>query len=272
MAQNNFYVDIKSFQQSNLKVLIKNLIELNEVVFKVANVDEDIFWNENFSCILTEAFYSGIPMADICKDQYFARNLNGLFNRVRQCEIGFENPIHMDDYFNHSRNAFWGIYSTKPSSRHLNNLNDFLAFKKVLLEQVLASENIWDNRQLYSNLIFADSLEEAFKDCQQANTKLRELLSKLDKYCNEDWEKGKPFIWNHLRAMVGVAFTDESRTVKTNPKKANERIFKINNKIGYIQTFNHAHIGDFRLYIHPMETEHKICIASLTSHLSTKKF
>ena len=110
------------------------------------------------------------------------------------------------------------------------------------------------------NLIYAPYFKATVED-----------LITLEKYISENWNSGR-FDLNSVRLHTSLDISDESDTVKNNPKKLLQRNFYITEKLGYKVCLIHIKIGEERVYIYPDNTERKIYIPYIGGHKSTKKY
>lgn len=139
-------------------------------------------------------------------------------------------------------------------------------------DRLIEEGNLWNNRtEIFPNLIFCGDTENQLTKLSISKhlySQLYNVLRNLNDYCCS----GKSYSISDLKESTSLDISDESITVKNNPKLMKQRKFRID---GNFEFFGY-HVKNFsetyRLHFFPKTSENKIYIGYFGSHLSTMRF
>ncbi|WMJ72023.1 hypothetical protein RCC89_02385 [Cytophagaceae bacterium ABcell3] len=155
-------------------------------------------------------------------------------------------------------------------------IDSWEAYLKVINQQrkvnLKKSNDLWNNRrEIFPNLIFCGASEGQLQNLQVADTVFNQLLSALEKL-NNYCEDADSYSLQETVEYTQLRISDESNSVKQNPKLRRHRMFMINGR----KTFFGFHIKSFsgalRLYFLPDRSEQKIYIGYFGKHLPTANY
>lgn len=130
---------------------------------------------------------------------------------------------------------------------------------------------LWNSREeVFPNLVFCGKTFKQLTDLSVSNIVYNQLynaLKQLNVYC----AIGREYSLADINELSCLNITDESDSVKNNPKLKRHRMFSVNG----VSEFFGYHIKNFsgalRLHIFPVASENKIYVGYFGKHLPTKK-
>ena len=152
----------------------------------------------------------------------------------------------------------------------------WLQSKKQLLEERKISVQqgktlLWDNRERdFPNLIFFGDAPKQLQNLQLSKVVFAQLwttLVKLSDYC----ESNGTYSLMDITEKTGLTASDESETVKNNPKLRRYREVTLEGQKIFVGYHTKNFSGAMRLYFYPNSTEKSIYISYFGKHLPTKK-
>ncbi|NJK96837.1 MAG: hypothetical protein HC905_19695 [Bacteroidales bacterium] len=154
-------------------------------------------------------------------------------------------------------------------STWLEYITEFEAQRKSNLRK---GKELWENRSLeFKNLIFCGNSEKDFKGLSISDTifgQLWNVLKTLDAYC---LDSTNDYSLKSIQDKTKLDISDESDSVKQNPKLAIYRKFTVNS----VSLFFGFHVKNFsgamRLHFLPDRENRKILIGYFGKHLPTKR-
>jgi len=154
-------------------------------------------------------------------------------------------------------------------STWLEYLAEFEAQRKSNLRK---GKELWDNRSLeFKNLIFCDNSEKDFKGLAISDTNFGQLwnvLKTLDAYC---LDSTNDYSLKSIQDKTKQDISDESDSVKQNPKLAIYRKFTVNGVSFFLGFHVKNFSGAMRLHFLPDKENRKILIGYFGKHLPTKR-
>jgi hypothetical protein len=180
--------------------------------------------------------------------------------------VATKNEIIGDDYIEEEVN--------------INNVALYETWKEYLLEietqrksNLRKGTELWNNKSIeFRNLVFCGNSENNFKGLSVSDTIFNQLwnvLKSLDSYCQDPTND---YSLKSIQEKTMLEISDESESVKQNPKFAVYRNFMVNGVLlffGYhVKNFG----GEMRLHFLPDREHQKILIAYFGKHLPTKKY
>ena len=160
-------------------------------------------------------------------------------------------------------------------AENCSNWEAWEEFKKVIDKQraisLRKSKELWNEREnQFPNLTFVGKSEIQLKNLsvsEQVYQQFWDCLTKLNHYC----EGGFDFSLSSIVENTGLKITDESQSVKQNPRLRKLREFKVGGEkvfFGYhVKNFS----GALRLHFFPKKETGKIYIGYFGKHLPTTK-
>ncbi|MEZ4829669.1 MAG: hypothetical protein R3C61_25790 [Bacteroidia bacterium] len=126
---------------------------------------------------------------------------------------------------------------------------------------------LWDNREAeFPHLVFCGQTKSQLKHMSVSTTVYHQLygaLTALNDYC----EKGQDFSLASLKAETKLTISDESDTVKNNPKLSNLRTFTVGSEKQFFGFHIKNFSGAFRLHFYPDPSEKKVHIGYFGKHM-----
>ncbi|TKG91477.1 hypothetical protein EYV94_20835 [Puteibacter caeruleilacunae] len=155
------------------------------------------------------------------------------------------------------------------------NLEHWKVWKKQIetdrLESLREGNELWQNReQEFPNLVFVGRTDKQLKDLSISKgmfTQLVDVLKGLNGYC----ESGGNYSVDDLKGALGFSLSDESESVKQDPRLRRHRLFDVNGKKCFFGLHAKGFNSAFRLYFLPVSSENKIYIGYFGPHLPTKR-
>lgn len=140
-------------------------------------------------------------------------------------------------------------------------------------ESLRKGNELWKNKEIeFPNLVFCGKSENNLKGLSISDVLFNQLwsaLEKLNNYCNET---NCDFSLNSIKETTKLEISDESDSVKQNPKFAIHRIFVVNGEREFFGFHVKNFSGEMRLQFLTDNVNKKIIIGYFGKHLPTKKF
>jgi hypothetical protein len=140
-------------------------------------------------------------------------------------------------------------------------------------ESFRKGNELWNKKAIeFPNLVFCGKSEDDLKNLSVSDTVFNQLwivLKSLNKYCIET---NIDFSLKSLLEKTKLEISDESDSVKSNPKFSIYRTFTVNGKSKFFGYHVKSFSGEMRLHFLTDSENRKIFIGYFGKHLPTKKF
>ena len=270
----NFYWQERSFYYATKEDIENHIKELNKIVVSCGK-ENHFFKNWGFEDF-PKGKKSSIGELFFCDefDKYLAnRIIPYLAKRFSSINKSFVTIDQMSSYMPNKFNAFLGprFINVNSNKSFIKNYSDFSDYRSHVLKSTVTQNNfnIYCGIFLKKISLTKEACLMIYKLTNQTKN-IFEGLCKIDNYIETNNWTGK-FCIKDVQNKTGLIVSDESDTVKQNPKYKELRLFSIPNK-GDKYCFIHIKIGDIRIYLYPEEKEKVIYITYIGNHLKTKKY
>ncbi|MDX2248970.1 MAG: hypothetical protein SF052_19440 [Bacteroidia bacterium] len=156
---------------------------------------------------------------------------------------------------------------------HCVSAAQWQVFKDRIIEErrdsLRKGSELWDNREAeFPHIVFCGQTKSQLQHIFVSATVYNQLygaLTALNSYC----EKGQDFSLASLKAETQLTISDESDTVKNNPRLSNLRTFVVGSEKQFFGFHIKNFSGAFRLHFYPNPSEKKMYIGYFGKHLPT---
>lgn len=261
----NYYIFPPSYTSATLGELEGNLKTLNILTCVGDELDhfiiDDTFWETlvDGSLDMTTALFSCLP-----DKQFRTSVLPKLLSKLQYHQKGYESIEDLNSIFEKMCNALWGIRFIQSNSHCLTNVEDYKVFRKKSICKIVPNDLFKHQKQIFKNIVVT---QEAEKQILSYGTgkyyqQIIEHLIITDGFVDDFWQTGS-FNLEKLKQCMDVS--DESDSVKHNSKLSSHRYFNL--PIGGVHCFLHIKFGDIRIHFYPNDSNRKIYIAYVGTHL-----
>lgn len=268
----NLYWQGRSFFNASLDEIEYNIQELNSIIAK-SGTECHFYKNENFESFpMKKGTVGDFLFGSQINPQLSMRVIPLLLKRLSSIPEDFLQICDMDRLWPMSNNTIYGPhFDSADTCFYIKNEHEFNVFRSHVFLTTVSEENF--DRYCRFYLTNVKLTKEALKMSNIYRYQVKEIFKlfvDINKCLCEVSDFSSFSIKNALLEM-GIDISDESDSVKQNPKLNSTRLFKIPN-IGSICCFHHIKIGDLRMYIHFDKQNGIIYVPYIGRHLSTKNY
>ena len=207
-------------------------------------------------------------MNELTDRQLYLKVLPYIMQRFQTIEQTFFLPADMDAKFPGMNNAFLGprFVNIKQAKCFIKSELEFLQYRDAVISNTISGNNLSE----YCGIMLKHVIitEEGYAMARPLGNELDKLykdMVELDRYIDKGNWKGQ-FNAHDLYQRCNVNISDESDSVKHNPKKNISRYFKIL-KNGGQYCFLHIKEGNIRVHIYPDEKSKIVYVPYIGPHL-----
>lgn len=271
----NYYLQEKSFNNKTVKEVEDCITSLNDIVCHADDYDH-FYKHEAFLLFETSNgdVICEILFSKLSDEQQKRRIIPVLLKRFKDLHVSspFIVPEDMDADYPNMGNAFVGPFLVNEitSCRFIVNLASYTQFRRNYFLSQISGRTLKEFQKIaLQNVVVTDDAIAMAVSRGNEISKLFEDMMLINEYISEGHWMGA---FNHqdLCQRKPVIISDESDTVKQNPKLKRTRYFNIPD-VGGQYCFLHIKAGDLRIHIFPHEEKKLVYVAYIGSHLPTKQ-
>lgn len=268
MSLFNYYWQDRSFYNASIAEIEEHLRELNKIIVSDSQLSEFYRWKGFDNAPYGKKKTISLMMNELSDRQLYFKVLPFIMQRFQTIDRTFFLPTDMDTMFPRMYNAFLGprFVNIMQAKCFIKNEREFLEYRDAVISSTISGNNLSD----YCGIMLkhVTITEEGFAKAKPLGNELNKLykdMVALNGYIeNGDW-KGRFNVYD-LYQQYNVNISDESDSVKQNPKKKNSRFFKIPQN-GSQYCFLHIKEGNLRIHIYPDEKRKIIYVPYIGPHL-----
>ena len=272
----NYYWQERSFYHRSIAEIEQHIIEVNNILTQADQYDH-FFRYTKFDEFPygKKSTIANLLFEQLTNEQLKRRIVPVIYKRFTSIDTSFVeiSQMNKNKMFSDKHNDFMGplFYNTNNSMCYVVGLCSYQQFRTEILKSTVNVNNLQIYSSIVSNHVILTS--DAFamlKSKGNCVKRLYEDIISLEQYiCDGNWNG----VFNEydISKKTIMTISDESDTVKANPKLQNSRKFYVPSK-GKVCCFLHIKEGTFRFYLYPDEDIKKVYIVHITSHLPTKKY
>lgn len=267
MSLFNYYWHDRSFYYASITETEEHLRELNKIIVRDSQLSEFYRWKNFENAPYGKKKTIALMMNELTDRQLYLKVLPFIMQRFQTIERPFFLPTDMDTRFPRMHNAFLGprFVNVKQSKCFIKNEREFLEYRAAVISNTISGNNLPE----YCGLMLKHIIitEEGYAKARPLGDELDKLykdMVALDRYiANGNWT-GQFNVHGLQRCNVNIS--DESDSIKQNPKKKSYRYFKIPQN-GSQYCFLHIKENNLRIHIYPDEKRKIVYVPYIGPHL-----
>lgn len=180
---------------------------------------------------------------------------------TRYMSVADMNKVQFD-----TSNAFLGPRFLKGSIGLIVNFNEYVTFRAIMTTRIVDGNNFSKCCEImFKKVVVTRDAAAQVKSLGQNVKKVFTQLLEFDSYLRKNWVEGV-FKIKDVEDNTTLDISDESDTVKLNPKFNQYRYFRIPS-IGGQFCFVHIKLGNLRCHIFADEKDKKVYVPYIGAHL-----
>lgn len=268
MSLFNYYWQERSFYNTSIAETEEHLRELNKIIATDSQLSEYYRWEGFENAPYGKKSTIALMMNELNDRQLYFKVLPHLLQRFQTIDKTFLLPTDMDAVFPKMFNAFLGprFVNIRQAKCFVKNEKEFLEYRDAVIFNTISGNNLpeYCGAMLNHVIITDEGFAKARPLGNELNTLYKDMVA-LDRYIDSGNWKGR-FSEHDLCQRCNVNISDESDSVKQNPKKNYHRYFKIP-RIGGQYCFLHIKEGNLRIHIYPDEKSKIVYVPYIGPHL-----